>query len=148
MKHEELILALFFHGIDFKYVINQYPVLSPRCSTNGKTSEQLADRRHLIEQFGFEPVHLLESSGKSYPPSTCVKECLHYGGTVFSFSYLPIPYWQLSLHEIGVQTLDLRTCHSIYTLEPRWIKEIKNHFPNKPIFLIKNHMIKNLSNHK
>lgn len=131
------MIAVFFHGIDFKYVIQQYPILSPRRTVSEKNKEQLADRRHLIQQLGFEPVHLLESSGPSYPRIRCIKECLAFGDTVFAFRHLPLPYWQLSLHEIGVPVLDLRKCAAIYTTNLSIKEKLISYFPGKPAIIIK-----------
>lgn len=72
------------------------------------------DRLHLLQQFGLEPVHLLESD-ESYPDERCIRECLAFGDTVFAFEQLSLPMWQLSRHEVGVEVLDLRTCSAIYT---------------------------------
>ncbi|MBO8172398.1 MAG: hypothetical protein H0Z33_10945 [Bacillaceae bacterium] len=129
---------MFFHGINWEYVIKQYPVLSPRASVWEKDAKQMADRKHLIEQFGFEPVHLLESCPPDYPASRCIRECLHYGDPVFAFQILPLPFWQLSRHERGVPALDLRTCLYIVTNREVYIPEIKTVFPKKPVIFLRN----------
>jgi len=121
---------MFYHGINREYVYHSYPILSPRRRVTEKKEEQLADRIHLIEQFGLEPVHLLEAS-EEYPEERCIEACLRFGDTVFAFSDLPDPLWQLSRHEVGVPALDLRDCRQIYLLQedPR----IYRLFPHKRI---------------
>ncbi|MDR5002236.1 MULTISPECIES: hypothetical protein [Brevibacillus] len=105
---------MFYHGIKWEYVRKEYPLLSPRriAGKNGKA--QCMDRLHLLQQFGLEPVHLLEAD-ESYPDERCIAECLAFGDTVFAFERLSLPMWQLSRHEVGVEVLDLRTCSAIYT---------------------------------
>jgi hypothetical protein len=105
---------MFYHGINWEYARNDFPILSPRRSASRKRGKQLADRFHLLEQFGLEPVHLLEAS-EEYSPLRCIRECLAFGDTVFAFERLPQPLWQLSRHEVGVEVLDLRTCCHLYT---------------------------------
>lgn len=129
---------MFFHGIDCQFVVKQYPVLSPRCHTYDRTRVQQADRRHLIRRFGFEPVHLLESNPVDYPAGECIRECLRFGDTVFSFSELPLPIWQLSRHEVGVQMLDLTSCHLIYTVDRRNITTLRKLFRHTPLAIVKN----------
>lgn len=126
---------MFFHGIDYEYAIKQYPILSPRMTVaNKKTEEQLADRRHLIEQFGFEPVHLLESE-RNYSILSCILSCLSFGDTVFAFRNIPLPIWQLSVHEVAVPCLDLRQCRWIVTrnrvIRPHVIQKFK-----VPVFVV------------
>ncbi|GAA4704815.1 hypothetical protein [Brevibacillus fulvus] len=108
---------MFYHGINREYIYQAYPVLSPRKTAGNKNPEQLADRRHLLEQFGLEPIHLLEES-PTYPRQRCIAECLAFGDTVIAFGELPLPIWQLSQHEIGVTILDLRQAVCIYTSQP------------------------------
>jgi hypothetical protein len=105
---------MFYHGINWEHVRNVYPILSPRRGVSRKRGTQLADRCHLLEQFGLEPVHLLEAS-EEYSPLRCIRECFAFGDTVFAFDRLPQPLWQLSRHEVGVEVLDLRTCRHLYT---------------------------------
>lgn len=105
---------MFYHGIKWEYVWREYPLISPRRTVKSKKQEQLLDRLHLMQQFGLEPIHLLESD-ETYPPSCCIQECLAFGDTVFAFERLRLPMWQLSSHEVGVEVLDLRTCVYIFT---------------------------------
>ncbi|RKD23844.1 hypothetical protein BEP19_05285 [Ammoniphilus oxalaticus] len=105
---------MFFHGIDFKYLEQKYPFLYPDAYVTTKNEEQLADRQHLIEQFGFEPVHLLESA-PGYSAKTCIKECFRFGEIVLVFKEVTEPIIQLSQHEIGARYLDIRTCQYIFT---------------------------------
>ncbi|WNC16587.1 hypothetical protein [Brevibacillus brevis] len=96
------------------------------------------DRLHLLQQFGLEPVHLLEDD-ESYPPERCIRECLAFGDTVFAFERLCLPMWQLSSHEVGVEVLDLRACAYIFTTRHEAKVEdlfpgipcLRNHFPVK-----------------
>lgn len=105
---------MFYHGIKWEYVMREFPLLSPRRRTGKRGKEQRMDRLHLLQQFGLEPVHLLEAD-ESYPDERCIRECLAFGDTVFAFERLSLPMWQLSRHEVGVEVLDLRTCSAIYT---------------------------------
>jgi len=123
---------VFFHGIKWEYVREAYPLLSPRRSVSRKRGDQLADRLHLLQQFGLEPVHLLEE-GADYPPERCVRECFCFGDTVFAFERLEGPLWQLSRHEVGVEMLDLRTCVRIYTKRADAAAEIRGLFPDVPV---------------
>ncbi|MFY0545381.1 hypothetical protein [Brevibacillus sp. H7] len=118
---------MFFHGINWEYVLQVYPILSPRRGVSRKRGDQLEDRQHLLERFGLEPVHLLEAS-HAYPAHRCLGECLAFGDTVFAFQNLPDPLWQLSSHEVGVKVLDLRTCCRIYTA--RTDADVARWFPN------------------
>ncbi|MGC5326536.1 hypothetical protein [Brevibacillus sp. SYSU BS000544] len=104
---------MFYHGINREYVYQQYPVLSPRRTVSHKNREQRSDRRHLIDQFGIEPIHLLQSSD-DYPKATCIEECMEFGDLVLEFTALPDPVWQLSKHEVGVFVLDVRQAHTVY----------------------------------
>lgn len=105
---------MFFHGIDLKYLEKGFPFLYPESSVSTKDEKQLEDRKHLIERFGFEPVHLLESS-ESYTLRHCVIECLKFGEVILAFVKLSEPLIQLSEHEIGVSYLDTRWCRYIFT---------------------------------
>jgi hypothetical protein len=125
-------ISVFFHGIKWEYVREAYPLLSPRRSVSRKRGDQLADRLHLLQQFGLEPVHLLEE-GADYPPERCVRECFCFGDTVFAFERLEGPLWQLSRHEVGVEVLDLRTCVRIYTKRADAAAEIRGLFPDVPV---------------
>jgi len=120
---------MFFHGINWEYVIREYPVLSPRRTVSQKKQEQLLDRIHLIQQFGIEPIHLLEAAD-GYPEERCIQECLAFGDTVFAFQTLPLPMWQLSRHEVGIEVLDLRTCCRIYSY--RAVSHVEEWFPGIP----------------
>nr|WP_245590539.1 hypothetical protein [Aneurinibacillus terranovensis] len=122
-------LAMFFHGIDYKYLTLHYPVLSPRQS-RGKNKEQLADRRHLIEKFGVEPVHLLEYIRGEYTLQDCLTSCFEFGDVVLAFRSLPLPFWQLSRHEIGVVVLDMRLARWIFTKKHAHIAKLKKLFPH------------------
>ncbi|NGQ94405.1 hypothetical protein G3578_04340 [Brevibacillus sp. SYP-B805] len=124
---------MFYHGIKWEYVYQDYPILSPRRGISRKSREQMSDRFHLLAQFGLEPVHLLEA-GTAYPVEQCIRECLAFGDTVFGFAHLPDPLWQLSRHEVGVPALDLRHCTEIYLTEE--VVEISRLFPHVPIRLL------------
>lgn len=124
---------MFYHGIKREYVYKNFPVLSPRKEVSGKSGEQLKDRRHLLEQFGLEPIHLLEATA-DFPQERCVAECLAFGDTVFMFEHLPDPLWQLSCHEVGVAVLDLRQASRVYiTSEDLLLRQL---FSNVPFVLI------------
>ncbi|MFS0555215.1 hypothetical protein [Brevibacillus sp. 179-C9.3 HS] len=122
---------MFYHGIMWEYVTREYPVLSPRRTVRMRGKEQLLDRIHLFQQFGLEPVHLLEAD-EHYHAARCIQECLAFGDTVFAFDRIPFPMWQLSKHEIGVEVLDLRTCKAIYTI--RHETKVEEYFPGIPCF--------------
>ncbi|UFJ39115.1 hypothetical protein LOK74_13630 [Brevibacillus humidisoli] len=124
---------MFYHGIDREYVYKHFPILSARRSVSAKRDEQLADRRHLLQQFGLEPVHLLEAAD-DYPPHRCVEECFAYGDTVFAFQTLEAPFWQLSVREVGVPILDLRRVDAIYTVQPD--QRLASLFRGVPIYLV------------
>jgi hypothetical protein len=128
---------MFFHGIDFFYLKEQYPILSPRQSVGSKSKEQLADRQHLIERFGIEPVHLLEYWRGEYEGRNCLKSCFHFGNTVLAFSSISLPFWQLSRYEIGVPVLDVRNVRWIFYKEKRIGEELKDLFPGKKIIFVK-----------
>ncbi len=124
---------MFYHGVNREYIYQQYPVLSPRRSVSHKNKEQRMDRRHLMEKFGIEPIHLLESSDH-YPVDRCIQECLEFGDTVLEFATLPDPLWQLSRHEVGVTVLDVRNASSVYvTLEDEHLREFLHAVPIRVI---------------
>jgi len=125
---------MFFHGIKWEYVKVEYPLLSPRRTVSRKRLAQAMDRLHLLKQFGLEPIHLLESD-EHYSEEECVKACLAFGDTVFAFARLPLPFWQLSRHEVGVEVLDLRTCCRIYCREQP--EEAAALFPGVPCLPIR-----------
>ncbi|MFD2369971.1 hypothetical protein ACFSO0_08335 [Brevibacillus sp. GCM10020057] len=122
---------MFYHGIKWEYVWKEYPLLSPRRTVRSKRQEQLLDRLHLLQQFGLEPIHLLEAD-ETYPPERCIRECMAFGDTVFAFERLELPMWQLSSHEVGVEVLDLRTCVSIFTCRNE--AKVEDLFPGIPCF--------------
>lgn len=122
---------MFYHGIMWEYVVREYPVLSPRKVVKKHGTKQLLDGIHLFQQFGLEPVHLLEDD-EHYPAKRCIQECLAFGDTVFAFERVHMPMWQLSKHEIGVEVLDLRTCQAIYTI--RHDTKVEDYFPGIPCF--------------
>ena len=128
---------MFFHGIDLCHLKNHYPVLSPRQSMGSKTEEQLADRMHLIERFGLEPVHLLEYWRGEYGVRDCLKACFSFGNTVLAFSSIPLPFWQLSRFEIGVPILDVRRVRWIFYKEYSFKEELRSLFPEKKIIYVK-----------
>ena len=124
---------MFYHGIKVEYVYKDYPILSSRRSVSSKDERQLLDRKHLLDQFGIEPIHLLESSA-DYSRERCLTECLAFGDVVFEFDTLEDPIWQLSAHEIGVPILPLSNANSIYVLD--YDKRMKELFPNIPFYLV------------
>lgn len=132
---------MFFHGIDFKYLKKGYPFLNPDSSVSTKKPKQLEDRKHLIERFGFEPVHLLESS-QTYPMKKCIKECLGFGDVILAFVRLTEPLIQLSEHEIGVPFLDIRSCRYIFTSSEK-AKDIRSLGFKQPIIYVKGSLMKN-----
>lgn len=105
---------MYFHGIDLKYLKQKFPYLYPESHVSAKNPEQLADRARLIEQFGFEPVHLLESS-PDYSIRQCINACFRFGDIALAFSDISEPLIQLSEHEIGVPFIDARECRYIVT---------------------------------
>lgn len=126
---------MFFHGIKYEYLLYQYPVLSPRLIALRENQKQIEDRKHLIERFGFEPVHLLESS-KFFPVRECLKTCFNYGNIVFMFNYLKTPVLQLSENEVGVPVIDVRKARILFIDQPNLIDKTKRIFKDKPIYLI------------
>jgi hypothetical protein len=128
---------MFFHGIPFPYLCLQYPVLSARQSAGKKTKEQLADRKHLIERIGLEPVHLLEYQRDDYKLQDCLKACFEFGDVVFAFRDVPLPIWQLSRHEIGVPALSLYRARWIFITRPDYYEELRRMFPGIPILVLK-----------
>ncbi|HJV44433.1 MAG TPA: hypothetical protein VJ824_01775 [Bacillota bacterium] len=131
---------MFFHGIDLKYLWKQYPCLFPDAHASTKTKSQIEDREHLIQKFGFEPVHLLESN-KDFPTMKCLKECFSFGEIIFAFHYLKGPIWQISSHEIAVPYLDVRKCKFIFVRSRNHREQVERIFCNKNIFQIKNKVL-------
>ncbi|HBI03522.1 MAG TPA: hypothetical protein DDY49_05785 [Paenibacillaceae bacterium] len=128
---------MFFHGIDLCHLQNHYPILSPRQSVGSKSEEQLADRKHLIDRFGLEPVHLLEYWRGEYEGRDCLKSCFLFGNTVLAFSSIPLPFWQLSRFEIGVPILDVRRVRWIFYKDYGLKEELRSFFPGKKIIFVK-----------
>lgn len=126
---------MFFHGIPYKYIQVHYPVISPHHNTAELTAEQKADRRHLIERFGLEPVHLLKYDRKTYGLTDCLKACFTFGDVVFAFRSIPSPFWQLSSHEVGVEKLDLREARWIFLHEAEHLENLQMQFPKTRIFV-------------
>lgn len=118
---------MYFHGIDYRFVELQYPVLSPRLTLRDKKPEQKEDRQHLFERFGLEPVHLLKSS-KTYTVLECLRACFSFGDTVFAFHDLPLPTWKLSKHEFGVEAIDLRRALWVATANESVVASLRTHF--------------------
>lgn len=124
---------MFFHGIRCEFLEKQFPVLSSRRSLSEKTEEQKADRKHLLDRFGIEPVHLLEADDQSYSVRRCIRECSKFGNVVLAFDTLPLPLWQLSRHEVGVPALDVRECCWLAAEGNETAVRVKRLFPRKRI---------------
>jgi len=124
---------MFYHGIKVEYVYKDFPILSSRRNVSNKSKQQLLDRKHLLEQFGLEPIHLLEAQG-DYPKERCLEECFAFGDVVFEFPSLDEPMWQLSQHEIGVAILPLQKAAAIYLRHEQ--PGMKNLFPNTPMYCV------------
>lgn len=127
---------MFFHGIDLKYLLYQYPILSPKNTVGRKNKKQLADREHLIERFGFEPVHFLENN-YDYPFSECIYSCFNFGSVVIGFKELPMPILKLSVHEYGVSEIDVRTAELIFVKDDGLKNDLRRIFPKIPIATVK-----------
>jgi hypothetical protein len=125
---------MFYHGINWEYVTQQYPVLSARRTVSDKNPAQRDDRKHLLERIGMEPVHLLEER-ETFAKEKCIEECLRYGDTVFAFEKLPGPMWQLSPQEVAVPVLDLRLARIVYVTNGR--AEVSRLFPGASVFFIR-----------
>ena len=126
---------MFFHGIDYEYLLIQYPVLSPRLTVHRQNTIQKKDREHLLEQFGFEPVHFLESSS-TYSVIECLHSCFSFGNVVFAFTSLPQPMIQLSNHEVGVPVVDTRQAKAIFVQNRQFIRKLKKHYKSIPVFYV------------
>lgn len=127
-------VCLFVHGIPFRYVPFHYPVLTASRKTSIRSREQLDDARHLIEQFGFEPVHFLRPSN-SFPLAACMESCFHFGDTLLFFNTLPFPRLQLSAHEWGVREVDMRNAYFVVSREPEARTWFQTHLPGVPFAL-------------
>lgn len=127
---------MFFHGINFTYLKKQFPFLYPDANVTTKKPEQLKDREHLIQQFGLEPVHLLEAS-IHYPVHKCIRECQTFGEIVLAFKKLPDPFFQISCHEIGVPFLDIRDCSFVFLSSHRLKDKIHSLGLKAPIITVK-----------
>ncbi|MFT9849801.1 hypothetical protein [Aneurinibacillus sp. REN35] len=127
---------MFFHGIPLPFLRLQHPVLSSRTGTDSKTTEQISDREHLIQQFGIEPVHLLEYRRGEYTLQECLRACFEFGDVVLAFRYLPLPMWQISRHEVGVAALALHRTRWLFVMRADYIAELKQLFPDVPIFAL------------
>lgn len=123
---------MFFHGIPFTYLVRQYPVLDPAAFSRRKSAAKRADARKLIRSVGFEPVHLLRSS-PDFPIQKCLEECFRYGEIVFAFKSIPYPRVQLSEHEWGIPTLDLRQAAWICVKGGNHRHWFRSRFPYLPV---------------
>ncbi len=123
---------MFFHGITYEHLLYQYPILSPRLTILRQNNKQKMDRMHLIEKFGFEPVHFLESS-RYYSKAKCIESCFLFGNVIFVYQTLPLPMLQLSFHEIGVPVIDVRKADYVITNNKKLIHHLMNLLENKPI---------------
>jgi len=127
------VSIVFLHGIPYHYLIYQYPILSPRRTILPQTKRQRKDRQHLIERFGFEPVHFLES-GKTYSIGRCISSCFSFGNVILVYKKLPLPMLQLSPHEVGVPVVDARQADFIVIDHRSLINKVRKIFKNTPIF--------------
>lgn len=123
---------MFFHGIPFNYLVRQYPVLEPASFFRRKSPVKRADARRFIQSIGFEPVHFLRSSS-NYPIRRCLDECFRYGEIVFAFASLPYPRIQLSEHEWGVPSIDLRRAAWICVDGEDHLHWFRSRFPHLPV---------------
>lgn len=126
---------MFFHGIDLKYLLFQFPILNPKMTVGRKNKEQLADREHLIQKFGFEPVHFLENN-YDYSFSECIYSCFNFGDIVLGFTQLPLPLLQLSKHEYGVPSIDVRTTKLLFIRENGLRDDLRKIFTQVPIIIV------------
>lgn len=127
---------MYFHGMRYKYLLNQYPILSPRLTVLKQNNKQRLDRQHLIEQFGFEPVHFLESSN-TYSFNECLQACFAFGDVVLVFIELQLPFLQLSEHEVGVPVADTRKAKYLFVKEEQHRVELQKLFPQALVVLVK-----------
>lgn len=139
---------MFFHGIDYEYMLYQYPILSPRLSIMRQNKNQRLDRKHLLKKFGFEPVHFLESS-KEFTIEQCLSSCFSFGNVVFAYDELGLPILQLSVNEVGVPVANLKKATLIFVQDKKLIKPLIKLFPSIPVLYIPNNInISKLSNIK
>ncbi|OEF99984.1 hypothetical protein BHF71_06840 [Vulcanibacillus modesticaldus] len=124
---------MFFHGINYQHMLFQYPILSPRLTIKRQKMEQKKDRIHLVERFGFEPVHFLESSD-TYSIQNCLESCFSFGNVVVVFKELPLPMLQLSKNEVGVPAIDLRLADYFVVETLKLMSDLRKIFPKTPIF--------------
>lgn len=120
--------------MNFEYLQYQYPILSPRLTILHQNKNQHSDRQHLIERFGFEPVHFLESS-ETYPIQKCLKSCFSFGNVVIGFKHLPLPMLQLSANEVGVPVIDVREADFVFVSNHQLLAKVRRIFPEIPIFI-------------
>ncbi|OEF98268.1 hypothetical protein [Desulfuribacillus alkaliarsenatis] len=138
---------MYFHGIKAEYLQFHFPIINPVHSEHRRSSMQLTDGQKLKERFGFEPVHLLQSSD-ALSKRSCIKQCSRFGDTVFVFENISLPILYLSKHERGVAVLDLRDAIYCYTTKMMNANLIKKYLPNLPIridSIQKNNTISNKS---
>lgn len=127
---------MFFHGMNYEYLLYQYPVLSPRLTILRQNNTQKLDRKHLLQRYGFEPVHFLESSPE-YSVSECLEECFEFGDVVLVYNALPKPILQLSSHEVGVAVIDTREANYIAIRDKSSLTRLHKLYPYIPILIYK-----------
>lgn len=125
---------MFVHGIPFRYIPRHFPVLNATCASFNRSREQMEDARHLIEQFGFEPVHFLRTSNP-YPLYKCMEACFRFGDTLLLFNTLPFPRLQLSPNEWGVREVDLRHTSVVISRHLQAQDWFRHYLPGIPFFL-------------
>ncbi|MDA8352530.1 MAG: hypothetical protein M0Z65_04940 [Firmicutes bacterium] len=125
---------MYLHGIPFIHLIDQFPILSTEGRKQRKKPRQKEDARHLVQELGFEPIHLLRTS-KDYPLVHCLKECLQYGDVVLAFSGVPFPRMQLSRHEWGLPHLDIRDTAWALTTRNDAEYWFRRHLPHLPLLV-------------
>lgn len=127
---------MFVHGIPFRYVPHHYPILTASHISQSRSHDQLKDAQHLIDQFGFEPVHFLRVQSH-YSLRHCFEACFQYGDTLFVFNSLPFPRIQLSPHEWGVYQVDLRDAFFVASCLPYAESWLQMHMPQLPFFFLR-----------
>lgn len=128
--------SLFFHGIKYEHLLEQYPILNPLHPKTEDTTIQKSDREGLIELYGFEPIHLLKVS-KNFPIKNCIKSCFVFGDVILIYHFLPKHILRLSENERGVSTIDVRNANKIIVYKKELIPKLKEFIKNKPIILVK-----------